>query len=90
MLTAAGPNRRPHSCDGRPQVPADEHYANIDPHALHSWLEDAGFTAIEIQQNERVHDVYAMAVKPEAPAEETPKPAKAKRAKQAKAEDSAE
>lgn len=65
IVTAASPERAPHSCDGDPFVPVGEHYGNIDPVELARWLAGWAFTTIE--QNHAAGDVYARAVKPRPP-----------------------
>lgn len=66
ILTAAGPGRAPHSCDGEPVVPRGEHYANIDPDALGRWLEAGGWVEVLVHANPLAGDVYARARRPEA------------------------
>jgi len=65
IVTAAGPERAPHSCDGLPFVPVGEHYGNIDPVELARWL--SGWAFVTIEQNHAAGDVYARAVKPRPP-----------------------
>ena len=48
VATMAGPGRKPHSATGQRDVPAGEHYANVDPDELAQWLEAAGFTTYEV------------------------------------------
>lgn len=62
ILTAAGPGRAPHSCDGWPAPPPGEHYANITRAALADWL--AGWRDVAITVNAAAGDVYATAVRP--------------------------
>lgn len=64
ILTAAGPERAPHSCDGGPVVPAHEHYGNITPEDLRAWL--AGWDAVTVEHNPQAGDVYALARVPTA------------------------
>jgi SAM-dependent methyltransferase len=66
ILTAAGPERQPHSMDGHQRVPRHEHYANITPDDLESWLKDAGFVRVKVTHNQDAGDVYAVAHKPKA------------------------
>lgn len=62
VLTAAGPGRQPHSCDGWPTLPPGEHYANIEPAALRGWLAD--WTDVLIETNPAAGDIYARARRP--------------------------
>lgn len=62
VLTAAGPGRAPHCNNGGHIVPPDEHYGNIDPDDLRSWLED--WEIIELQYSPGDGDVYVAARKP--------------------------
>lgn len=62
LLTAASPERAPHSCDGAPRVPKDEHYGGIDPRELGRWLD--GWDLVAIEHFASRGDVYARAVKP--------------------------
>lgn len=62
VITAAGPERAPHSAvDGGPLRP-DEHYENIEPATLLAALKAAGLSSIEVEVSGG--DVYATAVKP--------------------------
>jgi SAM-dependent methyltransferase len=61
LLTAAGPERQPHNCDGTAWAGA-EHYANINPDQLSVWLAD--WEVAEVLHNPGAGDVYARAVKP--------------------------
>lgn len=61
LLTAAGPERQPHNCDGT-GYSGVEHYANINPDQLAAWLAD--WESVEIQHNVPQGDVYARAMKP--------------------------
>jgi SAM-dependent methyltransferase len=61
LLTAASPERAPHSCDGYDTIPPGEHYAGIDPDTLTAWL--AGWDAVAIEHHAARGDVYARAVK---------------------------
>lgn len=65
ILTAAGPGRPAHNCDGTPWSGA-EHYANIDPAVLSAWLKDAGWIEYDVTYNDVAKDVYATATKPSA------------------------
>lgn len=63
LLTAAAPPRAPHSAmDGGP-LRDGEHYGNVDPDDLRSWL--SGWDS-EVVYDPRHGDVYARAVKPQA------------------------
>lgn len=61
ILTAAGPGRAPHGCDGGPGVPPGEHYGNLDPDELAGWL--AAWRDVRIVTNPAAGDVYAVARK---------------------------
>lgn len=60
LVTAAGPGRAPHSGLDGGTVRAGEHYANIDPYELRSWL--AGLDDVQVVQ--QGPDVYATGVAP--------------------------
>jgi len=63
IVTAAGPERAPHGCDGGHV--GGEHYGGIAPHALLDALRcfvEGGGAAV-VQENESVGDVYALALK---------------------------
>lgn len=60
IITAAGPLRTPHGCDGG--AVGEEFYQNVDPAALRRWLAD--WDAVTIEENTDAHDVYAIARKP--------------------------
>lgn len=59
VLTAAGPGRAPHGCDGG--AVGDEHYENIDPDELLDALTIAGFASSIVETNAEAGDVYAVA-----------------------------
>lgn len=61
ILTAAGPNRPPHTGDGGPWSPGMEHYANIHKDELEAWLTEAGCRRIIVNENEAPSDVRAIA-----------------------------
>jgi SAM-dependent methyltransferase len=77
LLTAAGPDRPPHTCwplayiprcapdpdGGYPPNPG-EFYQNIEPLALESDLWLHGFKHVLVEEELNHHDVYAYAVKP--------------------------
>lgn len=60
VVTAAGPERAPHSCDGG-SLKAGEYYGNIRPGALLDAL--APFAHRQVDADTRAGDVYAVAVK---------------------------
>ena len=61
ILSCAAPPRLPHSGIDGSSVRADEHYGNIKPDDLQTWLDT--WTESEIVYNEPVGDLYARAVK---------------------------
>lgn len=63
LLTAAGPGRERHNCDGGAYT-GTEWYQNIDPGQLRGWLVD--WEDVEVIHSPSAGDVYACAVKPEA------------------------
>ncbi len=63
LLTAAGPERAPHNCDGTGWSGV-EHYANIEPAQLRAWLD--GWDDVRVEHNVSLGDVYAYARKPQA------------------------
>lgn len=63
ILSAAGPTRAVHSCDGLPEKPADEHYANISGHDLIEWLD--AWADVVVLHSRSGDDVYAVARRPE-------------------------
>jgi SAM-dependent methyltransferase len=77
LLTAAGPDRPPHTCwpltyiprcapdpDGGYPPNRGEFYQNIEPLALESDLWFHGFKHVLVEEELNHHDVYAYAVKP--------------------------
>lgn len=62
ILTAAAPERAPHSCDGTPGIPRGETYTAIDPDDLASWL--AAWRQVRIAHHPDRGDVYATATRP--------------------------
>ena len=62
VATMAGPGRGPHGASGEPSPPPGEHYANVEPEELLSWLIDAGFVDCEVEQQGA--DVRCWGVKP--------------------------
>lgn len=61
LITAAGPGRERHNCDGT-AYSGVEHYANITPDQLGAWL--AGWQDVEVIHSPNAGDVYACATKP--------------------------
>jgi len=61
VLTAAGPKRAPHGCDGGPLAP-DEHYRGIEVAELSRMLQD--WQVVETEDHPERGDVYARAVRP--------------------------
>jgi SAM-dependent methyltransferase len=59
LITAAGPDREPHSGIDGGHVRDEEHYANIDPDDLRDWLSDFDKVSIDVVGD----DVRAKAVK---------------------------
>jgi SAM-dependent methyltransferase len=59
LITAAGPDREPHSAIDGGHLRAEEFYANIDPDDLREWLSD--FSKVTI--DEQGDDIRAKAVK---------------------------
>lgn len=63
--TAAGPGRGAHSAvDGR-GLREGEHYANIEPGSLATWLMDAGFVDVVIDTQPRPADIRWVAYRPD-------------------------
>jgi SAM-dependent methyltransferase len=60
VLTAAGPGRPAHNCDGGPHTGV-EHYANIEPNLLMAWLQAGGWADVRVEENTIARDVYATA-----------------------------
>jgi len=62
IVTAAGPNRPKHTCDGQAwSDKVKEHYKNIEPDKLKTALEVAGFKEVYVKSTGQ--DVYAVARK---------------------------
>lgn len=61
LLTAAGPNRAPHSGVDGGEVRPGEFYCNVDPDDLDAWLTEAGFSVVDVDV--LGDDVRARAVK---------------------------
>lgn len=59
IVTAACDPRGPHSAFDGAEVRDGEHYKNVKPGALRSWLVDAGLRNVEIEVHEDRGDVYA-------------------------------
>lgn len=62
IATMAAPERNPHSCNGDPVIPPDEHYANIAPDELRSWL-GRGWEILDLQHYPDRGDLYVVARK---------------------------
>lgn len=62
IATMAAPERQPHSCNGGPDIPDGEHYANIDPGELRSWL-NRGWEVLDLQHYPDRGDLYVVARK---------------------------
>jgi SAM-dependent methyltransferase len=50
LATMAGPGRAPHGASGETRPPRGEYYRNVEPEALHGWLEAAGFVTWDVNQ----------------------------------------
>jgi SAM-dependent methyltransferase len=50
LATMAGPGRAPHGASGEIKPPRGEYYRNVEPEALHGWLEAAGFVTWDVNQ----------------------------------------
>jgi SAM-dependent methyltransferase len=61
VLTCAGPGREPHSAHDGGQLRGGEHYGNVDPDDLRSWLE--GLEDVSVDHHASRGDVYAMGVR---------------------------
>lgn len=62
ILTAAAPERQPHSNDGNHVLAEGEFYGGIHPDELREWLSD--WDVLSLQHRPDCGDVYATAVKP--------------------------
>jgi SAM-dependent methyltransferase len=62
LITAAAPNRAPHSATGG-TLPPGEHYENIDPDNLLRWLHAVVGSVLEITHDKGHGDVYARAIR---------------------------
>jgi len=62
IVTCAGPERAPHSCEGGPLWP-EEYYQGVDGATLRRWLTDAGFRFALVDDFSNPGDTYAVAVK---------------------------
>lgn len=60
VITAAGPDRLPHSAVDGGELRDGEHYANVDPDTLRMVMKAAGLTSIEVEV--RQGDVYATGI----------------------------
>lgn len=63
LITCAGPGRIPHSGRDGGEIEFGEHYSNVSPEHLGSFLQKAGFVQSITLYNVDVSDVYARAVK---------------------------
>lgn len=61
LLTTAGPERAPHSGSHGMGLERGEFYRNLTAGQLSLWLNDAGFSAVAIQQSPDCQDLYATA-----------------------------
>lgn len=62
ILTAAAPERDPHSNNGDHGMPEDEHYGGIHPEDLRRWL--SGWEVLSLEHHPDRGDIYATAKKP--------------------------
>lgn len=65
VMTAAGPGRHPHSAVDGMALRDGEHYENIDPDRLTSWLNEAGFVRYRVDVQRRPADIRCVAYRPE-------------------------
>jgi len=63
LITAAGPDREPHSAIDGGELRPGEHYENLTEDRLAEELHFAGFDQIETSGNEYWRDVYAVAAR---------------------------
>jgi SAM-dependent methyltransferase len=63
ILTAAGVERPPHNNDGNHGIPEDEFYKNISEEDLAKWLTAARFANFTITRNEKIGDIYCVAIR---------------------------
>lgn len=63
IVTAAGPERAPHSAVDGAELRAGEFYENVDPDRLGEVMCDVGFETIDVETNPAAGDVYATGVK---------------------------
>jgi len=66
IITCAGPNRKPHSADGAPNVKPGEYYKNVDPLQLSELLylvDDPGVEIVKVSVWSSMDntDIYALA-----------------------------
>lgn len=64
IITCASTGRAPHSAVDGGAVREGEHYRNVTPQELRSWLEEAGAVFIDVEHHADRGDVYAMGFKP--------------------------
>lgn len=64
ILTCAIDPRKPHSANGRPQVPADEHYGNVNPYALRKVLIEGGWRIEKTVIDAKRGDLFLLARMP--------------------------
>lgn len=57
IITCAGPTRKPHGCEGQSELPEGEHYQNINPDELRTWLKE-----MNIQGPENGTDLWLQSV----------------------------
>lgn len=65
VMTAAGPNRAPHSAYGASAPLDGEFYRNVTAGELSWWLEEAGFERCVVDERPRPSDVRCIAYKPD-------------------------
>lgn len=64
LLTAAAPERLPHSNDGAATLADGESYAGISPDSLADWFARGHWTDVYIEHRAELGDVYARARRP--------------------------
>lgn len=64
IVTCAGPDRAPHSCDGRKVIPRGEYYCGVSLDTLNQFLSnDNGWELVRIEYHPERGDLYAVARK---------------------------